>query len=106
VAGAFVPHHGIIELKCLDGIAVLKLFLYDGVQDNMQERINLAFRIELSISHDVGKFKLIEILLRVLEHDLAESSFFLVQVFQLFIAGASPDAMKILPIQFPKRIKC
>ena len=106
MASAFVLDHGVIELKRFDGIAALELVLYDGVQGNMQERINLAFRIELSSSHDIGKFKLIEILLRVLEHDLAESSFFLVQVFQLFIAGASPDAMKILPIQFPKRIKC
>ena len=76
---AFVLDHGVIELKRLDGIAVLELVLYDGVQGNMQEGINFALRIELSISHDIGKFKLIKKLIRVLEHDLAESLLFLAQ---------------------------
>ena len=75
---ALVFEHGIIKLKCLDRITVLHLFFCNSVECNMKEWIDFAFRIELTISQNIGKFKLIKIFIGVIEHDFRQPLFLFV----------------------------
>ncbi len=74
---ALVPQHCIVELKGLNGIAIFNLLFCNGVQDDVQKGVHLGFRIIFVVSQGISKFKLIEILVRMVEHDLPQALFLL-----------------------------
>ena len=104
MCGTLVPEHGVVELERLDGFVILYLFFQESMERNMHERIDFV-SVELAIRQNIGKFKLVKILVRVCEHNFGQSSLFLVKTIQVPGLGPPPDIVEMLPIRLAKSFK-